>query len=257
MVNQIKRRFFYLVLAVLALSAVLSVAGHVVDAAIGRGQAQSLAAQLLGGPQNNWVPRKLESNDEYKERMMRLRELVSDGRYVHTGTHIFDPLKDSALPNLGAFKLAPSFSSKRGGDYYIVQLEGDFWNPSFEERVRSTGADVIQGLPSNSMIVRASQIQMEQVASFSETRWTGSYHPAYRISPMLLALVEGENEGAFLDDKGSVRLFLSFFPRNVRLTTLPKSRPLLQTAGSRQSTKPAASVGAAWKSRSTRARCPA
>ncbi len=94
MVNRIKRRFFVLILAVLALSSLLSVAGHVVDAAIGRGQAQTLASQIFGGETQNWVPRKINGGDDLRERLGRLKELNSDGRYIHTYTHIFDPMRD-------------------------------------------------------------------------------------------------------------------------------------------------------------------
>jgi len=212
MVNRITHRFLLIIVAVVALSALMSLAGPVVDAAIGRGYVEGVVAQLLGGPGNNWVPTRMHSQEVLLDRQQRLRELASDGRYIHTANHIFDPLRDPALPMLGVMKVERAYPSKRGGGYYIVQFEGNFWDRKFEARIRSTGARMVGSLPVNAAVVLATPVQMDQLERTAQVRWTGRYHALYRIDPVLLALTEGEREEQFLDGRGRVTLGVDLFP---------------------------------------------
>jgi len=212
MISGIKYRFLLLIAAVVALSALMSLAGPVMDAAIGRGYVGGVVAQLLGGPGNNWVPARMHSQEVLLDRQQRLRELATDGRYIHTANHIFDPLRDPALPMLGVMKVERAYPSKRGGSYYIVQFEGNFWDRKFEARIRSTGAEMVGSLPVNAAVVRATPVQVDQLERTAQVRWTGVYHALYRIDPVLLALTEGEREEQFLDGRGRVTLVADLFP---------------------------------------------
>jgi Subtilase family len=97
---------------------------------------------------------------------------------------------------LGAFRFdpgegAPSVPAAFAGNdhgpdprYYIVQFHGpirDEWIAG----VRSKGVEPIQYVPDNSMLVRATPAQIAAAGHGREVRWSGLFHPAYKLGPDL------------------------------------------------------------------------
>jgi len=102
---------------------------------------------------------------------------------IHLLAYPFDPVTGEAAvpPELRA--------TERAGaqEYYLVQLSG----PPTEERkddVRAAGGELIAYIPDNTYIVRMTPEAREALGSSDAVRWTGPFHPAYRLSPTIGAI---------------------------------------------------------------------
>ncbi|HEX6099986.1 MAG TPA: S8 family serine peptidase [Thermoanaerobaculia bacterium] len=90
-------------------------------------------------------------------------------------------------PGEGAPSVPPAFADDDHGPdprYYIVQFHG----PIREEwiaGVRSKGVEPINYVPDNAMLVRATPAQMAVAGRGREVRWSGLFHPAYKLGPDL------------------------------------------------------------------------
>ena len=97
---------------------------------------------------------------------------------IHLLAYPFDPVAgEPRLPSgLAAVDRAGASS------YYLVQLSGA---PTEERKaaVTSAGGELIAYIPDNTYIVRMAPETRQALASAEAVRWTGPFHPAYRISP--------------------------------------------------------------------------
>jgi uncharacterized membrane protein/subtilisin family serine protease len=95
--------------------------------------------------------------------------------YLEAGT--FDPLKDEA-------PVPDDLRSPDAGPYRIVQFTGPV-EERWKEAVAATGAVLFGYLPDYAFIVRMSPMQEQAVERLSFVRWTGAYHPGYKLHPAL------------------------------------------------------------------------
>lgn len=95
---------------------------------------------------------------------------------IGLGAYRFDPAGGPpALP--ARFRDDSSGSEPR---YYLVQFRGpmrDEWVAS----LRGTGVQPIQYVPDNAVLVRATPSQIARASRAPEVRWSGLYHPAYKL----------------------------------------------------------------------------
>ena len=72
---------------------------------------------------------------------------------------------------------------------YLVQFKTvavDAWR----EGIQAAGAEILKSHPRHSYIVRADVGAMAAVRQLPYVRWTGAYHPAYRMEPAISAAIE-------------------------------------------------------------------
>lgn len=90
-------------------------------------------------------------------------------------------------PGQGAPSIPAAFADNDHGPdprYYIVQFRG----PIREEwiaGVRGKGVEPIHYVPDNSMLVHATPAQIAVAGRGPEVRWSGLFHPAYKLGPDL------------------------------------------------------------------------
>ncbi|MCK4718091.1 MAG: S8 family serine peptidase, partial [Thermoplasmata archaeon] len=89
---------------------------------------------------------------------------------IHIGKFSFDPLVN--LPDI-----LPEYSLESPSGYYIVQLE----DMSGYEDLESTGASILQYVPTNSYMVEMRSGVADEVRGLDCVRWVGIYQPAYKI----------------------------------------------------------------------------
>lgn len=96
---------------------------------------------------------------------------------IGLGTYRFDPARTTpAIP--ANLKDQDTGAEPR---YYLVQFRGpirDEWVESLE----SSGAEAIQYVPQNAMIVHATPSQIARASRGAEVRWSDLLHPAYKLS---------------------------------------------------------------------------
>ena len=123
---------------------------------------------------------------------------------IETGIHLpgfsFEPLTESAERAFAGINgmVKPTGD---GGDYYIVQ----FAAPARDEwlaELRAAGAEVLQYVPHQAFFVYSSREAMATIENHPRVRWTGVFHPLYKLSPQMrqLALTQsatGSNIGQF------------------------------------------------------------
>ncbi|MBL8190775.1 MAG: S8 family serine peptidase, partial [Acidobacteria bacterium] len=123
---------------------------------------------------------------------------------IETGIHLpgfsFDPLTESAERAFAGISgmVKPTGD---GADYYIVQ----FAAPARDEwlaELRAAGAEILQYVPHQAFFVYASREAMATIENHPRVRWTGAFHPLYKLSPQMrqLALTQsatGSNVGQF------------------------------------------------------------
>lgn len=106
---------------------------------------------------------------------------------IHLRQFSFDPLKDASLTeSLAAATKGLSKEADASGDYYLVQ----FAAPATDEwlrQVANLGGEVIQYVPHQAFLVRASAESIARIAQHKRVRWVGPYQPVYKIEPGLLA----------------------------------------------------------------------
>lgn len=108
-------------------------------------------------------------------------EEANAGR-VHLPNFQFDPLRDGE-PSLPSHLTAPQ---RDEAGLAIIQLVAPLraeWEDSFAER----GIRLLQYYPFNSYLVWASPDQLASLEQADYVRWTGAFHPAYKIQPEVAA----------------------------------------------------------------------
>ena len=97
---------------------------------------------------------------------------------IGLGVFRFDPARTT--PTIPA-RLHDDDDAGAEPRYYLVQFRGpirDEWIAKLE----STGAEAIQYVPQNAMIVHATPSQVARASRGSEVRWSDLLHPAYKLS---------------------------------------------------------------------------
>ena len=89
----------------------------------------------------------------------------------------FDPLKEEpAIP--AALKLTTP------NNYYLIQCNGPI-QPEWITMLREKGVKILGYIPDYAYVVRMSEATRSVIEQFPFVRWTGFYHPAYKIDPNL------------------------------------------------------------------------
>ncbi len=102
-----------------------------------------------------------------------------DAAKISAGSRYFDPLVEGE-PEIPAAMLA----DKGESGLRLVQFHGpvkDEWLAA----LRATGADVLQYYPGFTYLIWATPQQAERAQNLAATRWTGEFHPAYKLSAAL------------------------------------------------------------------------
>ncbi len=103
-------------------------------------------------------------------------ELVTEARQVRVPGYAFDPLVDgepTIAPAMRADAARPGFQ--------LVQMQGppkDEWLAA----LNGGGARTLQYYPHNTYLVWATPAASEAVAQLGFVRWTGAFHPAYKVN---------------------------------------------------------------------------
>jgi serine protease AprX len=102
---------------------------------------------------------------------------IAEGLKICMKADIFDPLKEEpTLPN--ALKLT------RSNDYYLIQCNGPI-QPGWITMLQEKGMKILGYIPDYAYVVRMNESTRTLVQQFPFVRWTGLYHPAYKIDPNL------------------------------------------------------------------------
>ena len=126
-------------------------------------------------------PRALE-----RARAFGLDAEIVDER-IGMGAYRFDPERSSpAIPDGLAER-------ETGPDprYYIVQFRGPI-RDEWVADARRSGVEPVQYVPENALIVRATPAQMAVAGRGPAVRWSGLFHPAYKLSRDLEWLINEE-----------------------------------------------------------------
>ncbi|MDX2044160.1 MAG: S8 family serine peptidase, partial [Acidobacteriota bacterium] len=114
--------------------------------------------------------------------------------------HSFEPLTESAERAFAGINgmVKPTGD---GADYYIVQFAAPARDEWLDE-LRAAGAEILQYVPHQAFFVYASREAMATIENHPRVRWTGAFHPLFKLSPEMrrLALtqsVTGSNRGEF------------------------------------------------------------
>ncbi len=97
------------------------------------------------------------------------------------------------------FPVALTIHTQQDDGYYLIQMTGPIYD-AWTEGLRGTGVDIIGYVPNYAYLVRASAQEIAQARSLPFVRWTGIYHPAYKL------------EKDLLNNEASVRLVVQTFP---------------------------------------------
>lgn len=100
---------------------------------------------------------------------------------IHLETHRFDPLEGE--PELPADLI---YDTREGAEfgYYIVQAQGPI-TESWKHDLTAAGANLVGYLPDLAYIVGLDPQAVGAVQDLTDVRWVGSFHPAYKICPMI------------------------------------------------------------------------
>jgi hypothetical protein len=116
-----------------------------------------------------------------EERLTRARESGLDVEILEESIGIggfrFDPGRET--PSVPAL-----FSDDNEGDeprYYIIQFRGPV-REAWISALRQAGPEPVQYIPDNAFLVRATPAQMRTLRRRLEVRWSGLFHPAYKLS---------------------------------------------------------------------------
>jgi photosystem II stability/assembly factor-like uncharacterized protein/subtilisin-like proprotein convertase family protein len=95
----------------------------------------------------------------------------------------FDPLTDDPAKQ---YEAADGYrqSAESEGDYYLVQFVAPARDEWLEE-IQAAGGEVLQYVPHQAFFVYASSDAIAAIAQHPRVRWTGAFHPAYKLSPDL------------------------------------------------------------------------
>jgi serine protease AprX len=89
----------------------------------------------------------------------------------------FDPLKEEPAIPAPLKLITPN-------NYYLIQCNGPIqpeWIPMLQEK----GVKILGYIPDYAYVVRMNEVTRALVEQFPFVRWTGFYHPAYKIDPNL------------------------------------------------------------------------
>jgi len=107
----------------------------------------------------------------------------SDFDSIHLREMDIDTTRPVSSPSVNARQMRVS-----GKQFWLVQFVGPI-QPAWLDQLRTDGAEIVQYLPNNAYVIwgdDAALTQIEQSVSSDPVRqWTGAYHPAYRLAPML------------------------------------------------------------------------
>lgn len=95
-------------------------------------------------------------------------------------------------PERGAPQVPERFAENEHGPeprYYLVQFRGPI-RDEWVDQVRQHGIETLQYVPDNSLLVRATPAQIATASRGREVRWSGLYHPAYKLSDDLGWIIE-------------------------------------------------------------------
>jgi hypothetical protein len=95
----------------------------------------------------------------------------------------FDPL-------LGEPPVAPGLAAKGDSSLVLVQFHTEPTD-AHRQALRRAGAQVHWYAPHQSYVVRCEPTRRHEVAQIAGVRWVGSFHPAYKLQPSLLAELAG------------------------------------------------------------------
>ena len=101
---------------------------------------------------------------------------ITNGIHLQYGS--FDPLR--GVPGVPAH-----LDAAAGGSQWIVQYWTNFL-PSYGEVLASLGAKSTLFMPDHANVVEMDGATAAAVAKLPFVRWVGSFHPAYRLGPILL-----------------------------------------------------------------------
>ena len=102
-------------------------------------------------------------------------------RFISINGYRFDPVvREPSIP--GSLRTM----RPRAGQiaYFIVQFDGPVTAPMKRE-LEGVGAKILHYVPSNAFIVRADTDAIDRADNLPTVRWTGLFHPAYKLSPDL------------------------------------------------------------------------
>ncbi len=96
----------------------------------------------------------------------------------------FDPLNEGE-PAVPTMLRASSRSKLR-----IVQFETQILS-ELKDGITAAGAEVVRYLPDQAYLVRMDPAAEAAIEALPYVRWVGEYHPAYRLEPQILDLLQG------------------------------------------------------------------
>jgi subtilisin-like proprotein convertase family protein len=101
----------------------------------------------------------------------------------------FDPLVEDPAKQ---YEAAGGYrqSAEGEGDYYLVQFVAPARDEWLEE-IGAAGGQVLQYVPNQAFFVYASSEAIATIARHPRVRWTGAFHPVYKLSPDLRERVYG------------------------------------------------------------------
>ncbi|MBI3819230.1 MAG: S8 family serine peptidase [Planctomycetes bacterium] len=123
------------------------------------------------------APKPLPAAPESKITYDEANQRASLPRWLSLKYAEFDTT--GAEPEMEVDLVAPETHAGEIG-YYLVQLHPPITDTA-KATVTATGAQLLDYVPNNTFIVRASTGQLEQIMTMSSVAWTGAFHPAYRL----------------------------------------------------------------------------
>jgi hypothetical protein len=89
-------------------------------------------------------------------------------------------------PADGVPAVPANLAADRGANVYIVQF---YTQPldDYRTQIAALGGEIGPFMPNNGHVITMSPEVRDQVAALPFVRWIGSYHPAYRVDPQILA----------------------------------------------------------------------
>ena len=128
------------------------------------------------------------------------------GYEVELVEHRFDPLTDGEPP------LEPALSARPGDRLHLVQLVVPAL-PELQERIAAAGGTIHRYLTQHAMLVELDPAARAEVAALPFVRWIGSYHPLYRLEPVLRAPAAAAAAGGPADQLAADRYSIMVLER--------------------------------------------
>ena len=110
-----------------------------------------------------------------------LHENAGFMRFLNVNSYTFDPL--DSIPSISN-SLRYDLGAGIDPGYYIVQLNGPV-RPEMKLQLESVGAKMLYYVNYNAFVVRADSSVVQLAALLPDTRWSGVFEPAYKLSPRL------------------------------------------------------------------------